>query len=69
MFSQWVNAIDYISIHNEVLEDSNKSQVLTNPLEFKAYLNDPVFSSPDFSPYKKIDKDLFKIDENESFEF
>lgn len=68
-FSQWVNAIDYLSVHNWVLHNPEKSQVLTNPTEFKNYLNDSVFSEANFSPYTPIDKNIFKIDENQTFEF
>jgi len=68
-FSQWVNAIDYISIHSEVLQDPTKSQVLTNPIEFKNYLNDGVFASADFSPYLNIHENIFKMDETQNFKF
>ena len=75
-FTQWVNAIDYLSLHNWVLNDPWKSAVLTSPVEFKNYLNDPIFAPKDvegqyigFSPYEQIDKNIFKIDENQNFEF
>lgn len=75
-FNQWTNAIDYLSVHNGVLNNPEKSEVLTNPLEFKNYLNDEVFAPKNgngergaFSPYSKIDKNLFKVDENQKFEF
>lgn len=68
-FSQWVNAIDYLSVHNWVLHNPEKSQVLTSPVEFKNYLNDLVFSDENFSPYTPIDKNIFKVDENQTFEF
>ncbi|MBO7095092.1 hypothetical protein J6V86_02770 [bacterium] len=58
------------------MNNPEKSEVLTNPLEFKNYLNDEVFAPKNgngergaFSPYSKIDKDLFKVDENQKFEF
>lgn len=68
-FSQWVNAIDYLSVHNGVLLNPEKSQVLTNPTEFKNYLNDSIFASENFSPYTPIDTNIFKVDENQTFEF
>ena len=75
-FNQWINAIDYLSVHNGVLLNPEKSAVLTNPIEFRNYLNNPVFNPKDsggnsisFSPYTKIDENIFKVDENQNFEF
>lgn len=68
-FSQWVNAIDYLSVHNWVLKNPEKSAVLTSPIEFKKYLNNTSFANENFSPYASIDADLFQIDENQIFEF
>ena len=68
-FNQWVNAIDYLSVHNGVLHNPEKSAVLTSPVEFKNYLNDDFFASNQFSPYTSADKNIFKIDENQTFEF
>ena len=68
-FSQWVNAIDYLSIHNGVLHNPEKSQVLTSPIEFQNYLNNSTFASESFSPYSLIDTNIFKVDENQTFEF
>ena len=68
-FNQWINAIDYLSVHNWVLNNPEKSEVLTNPNEFKNYLNNAVFASEKFSPYVLIDGNIFKVDENQSFEF
>lgn len=68
-FSQWVNAIDYLSVHNGVLHNPEKSGVLTNPIEFKNYLNDAVFASNGFSPYNPIDRNIFKVDESQTFWF
>ena len=68
-FSQWLNAIDYLSVHNWVLKNPEKSAVLTSPIEFKKYLNNTSFANENFSPYASIDADLFQIDENQSFEF
>ena len=59
-FNQRINAIDYLSVHNWVLNNPNKSKVLTNPLEFQKYMNNEVFAPKDekwnivaFSPYSK----------------
>ncbi len=68
-FSQWVNAIDYLSVHNWVLHNPEKSQVLTSPTEFKNYLNDSLFANENFSPYTPIDTNVFKVDESQTFEF
>jgi len=68
-FNQWVNAIDYLSVHNGVLHNPEKSVVLTSPVEFKNYLNDDFFASNQFSPYTSADKNIFKIDENQTYEF
>jgi len=68
-FSQWMNALDYLSVHNWVLNKPEKSAVLASPLEFKNYLNDGVFASEGFSPYNLIDNNIFKVDENQTFEF
>ena len=50
-FNQWVNALDYLSVHNWYLNRPEKSAVLSNPVEFKNYLNNAVFASDNFSPY------------------
>jgi hypothetical protein len=68
-FSQWINALDYLSVHNWVLKNPEKSAVLASPLEFKNYLNDWVFASEGFSPYNLIDNNIFKVDENQTFDF
>ena len=68
-FSQWINAIDYLSVHNWILNKPEKSAVLTSPIEFKNYLNDSAFASENFSPYTPIGKNIFKVDENQTFEF
>ena len=68
-FSQWINSIDYLSVHNEVLSKPNKSAVLSNPIEFQNYMNEQVFSSSWFSPYTPIDGNIFKIDENQDYNF
>ena len=68
-FSQWVNAIDYLSVHNWILYNPEKSAVLTSPIEFKNYLNDSLFASEQFSPYSPIDKNIFKVDWNQNFKF
>jgi hypothetical protein len=58
-----------LSVHNGVLHNPEKSVVLTSPVEFKNYLNDDFFASNQFSPYTSADKNIFKIDENQTFEF
>ena len=68
-FSQWLNAVDYLSVHNWVLRTPNKSEVLTNPVKFQEYLNDPRFAAKDFSPYSAISDNIFKVDENQNFNF
>lgn len=68
-FNQWVNALDYLSVHNWYLNRPEKSAVLSNPVEFKNYLNNAVFASDNFSPYNLIDNNIFKVDENQTFEF
>ena len=68
-FHQWMNAIDYLSVYNWVLSNPENSAVLTNPVEFKNYLNDSEFRSNSFSPYQKISKNIFKISNDETFEF
>ena len=66
-FNSWMNAIDYLSIHNWVLLHPEKSAVLSNPLEFQNYLNDSLFSSNTFSPYASIDKNIFKVEDSQTF--
>ncbi len=68
-FSQWMNAVDYLSVHNWVLCERNHSKVLSNPLEFQKYMNDARFKSSGFSPYTAIPDNIFKINENQTFEF
>lgn len=68
-FSQWINAVDYLSVHNWVLREPNKSEVLSNPLKFKEYLNDSRFSVNGFSPYAAVSDNIFKIDGSQNFEF
>ncbi len=68
-FNQWINAIDYLSLHNWVLDNPEKSAVLTSPVEFKNYLNDPIFANENFSPYNLMNNNIFKEDENQNFEF
>ena len=68
-FSQWINAVDYLSVHNWVLREPNKSEVLSNPLKFQEYMNDYRFAAEGFSPYTSISDNIFKIDENQNFEF
>ena len=68
-FNQWTKAIDYLSVHNWVLDKAEKSAVLTSPIEFKKYLNDERFASENFSPYETIKENIFKIDENQTFQF
>lgn len=68
-FSQWMNAVDYLSVHNWVLINPEKSEVLTNPLEFQKYMNDSRFATDGFSPYKSISDNIFKVEESQSFEF
>ena len=68
-FSQWMNAVDYLSVHNWVLYNPNKSEVLSNPLKFKEYMNDSRFVARGFSPYTAIPDNIFKINENQTFGF
>jgi len=75
-FSQWINAIDYLSVHNGVLREPNHSKVLTSLLEFQKYMNNEVFAPKDekwdivaFSPYSKIEGNIFQIDNDQTFEF
>lgn len=68
-FSQWLNAIDYLSVHNWVLRAPNKSEVLTSPVKFQEYMNDPRFSAKDFSPYSSLSDNIFKVDKNQNFNF
>lgn len=68
-FSQWINAIDYLSVHNRVLRNPDKSEVLSNPLKFKEYMNDARFSAEWFSLDATISDNIFKVDENKTFEF
>lgn len=68
-FSQWMNAIDYLSVHNWVLGRAENSAVLTSPVEFKNYLNNPAFADETFSPYNLIAGNIFKEDENQTFGF
>ena len=68
-FSGWMNAVDYLSIHNWVLRNPEKSKVLTNPIEFQKYLSNAHFSSKTFSPYEKITDNIFEIDENQTYSF
>lgn len=68
-FNARINAVDYLSVHNWVLREPNKSEVLSNPLKFKEYLNDPRFAVNGFSPYAAVSDNIFKIDESQNFEF
>jgi hypothetical protein len=43
--------------------------VLSNPLKFKEYMNDAKFAAKEFSPYEVMSDNVFKIDENQTFEF
>jgi hypothetical protein len=52
-----------------VLRNPNKSEVLSNPLKFQEYMNDSRFAVNGFSPYLAIPDNIFKIDENQTFEF
>ena len=68
-FNQWMNAIDYLSVHNWVLSNPKKSAVLTNPLKFEAYMNNSKFGKAGFSPYAPIEWNIFEISDDENFEF
>lgn len=68
-FNQWMNAIDYLSVHNWVINNPSQSEVLSNPLKFKEYMNDAKFAAKEFSPYEVMSDNVFKIDENQTFEF
>ena len=68
-FSQWLNAIDYLSVHNWVLRAPNKSEILTSPVKFQEYMNDPRFSAKDFSPYSSLNDNIFKVDKDQNFNF
>lgn len=68
-FSQWMNAVDYLSVHNGVLNAPEKSEVLTNPLKFKSYINNAKFAEPSFSPYDLIEWNIFEISDDKNFEF
>ena len=58
-----------MSVHNWVLREPNKSEVLSNPLKFKEYMNDTRFATEWFSPYVAISDNIFRIDENQTFEY
>lgn len=68
-FSQWMNAIDYLSVHNWVLRAPEKSAVLSNPLKFKEYINNEKFKESSFSPYTLIEWNIFEVSEEETFKF
>ena len=68
-FNQWMNAIDYLSVHNWVLSHPEKSEVLTNPLNFKTYINNPKFKDTKFSPYTLIEWNIFGVSDEETFAF
>ena len=68
-FNQWMNAIDYLSVHNWVLSNAKKSAVLTNPLKFEAYMNNREFEKAGFSPYTPIEWNIFEVSDDENFEF
>ena len=68
-FNQWMNAIDYLSVHNWVLNNPEKSGVLTNPLKFQSYINNQKFMESNFSPYTLIEWNIFEISDEENFEF
>lgn len=68
-FSQWMNAVDYLSVHNWVLNSPQKSEVLTNPLKFQSYINNPKFAENGFSPYTLIEWNIFEISDELDFEF
>ena len=54
MFDAWINALDFLAVHNRVLNDPKKSEILTNPIKFQQYLNDTRFSNETFSPYSSL---------------
>ena len=68
-FNQRMNAIDYLSVHNWVLNNPEKSKVLTNPVEFKKYIYSPEFCGSGFSPYALIDRNIFEVSEEDNFVF
>jgi len=68
-FNQWINAIDYLSVHNWVLNNPEKSEVLTNSLKFQSYINNSKFAENGFSPYTLIEWNIFEVSDEESFEF
>ena len=68
-FSKWINAVDYLSVHNWVLNNPQKSAVLTNPVRFQSYINNPNFADSKFSPYTLIEWNIFEVSEEENFEF
>ena len=68
-FNQWMNAIDYLSVHNWVLNHPEKSEILTNPIKFKAYMNNDKFKDASFSPYAPIEWNIFEISGSETFAF
>ena len=68
-FNQWMNAIDYLSVHNWILSNPKKSAVLTNPLKFEAYMNNHEFEKVGFSPYAPIEWNIFEVSNDENFEF
>ena len=68
-FSQWVNAVDYLAVHNWVLNNPEKSEILTDPLKFKEYINNTEFAKDEFSPYALISGNIFKVSDKENFEF
>ena len=68
-FSQWVNAIDYLSVHNWVLNNPEKSRVLTSPLKFQEYINNSKFQEVNFSPYNLISENIFEVSDEENYEF
>ena len=68
-FNQWMNAIDYLSVHNWVLNNPEKSKVLTDPLEFKKYIDSLEFYGVGFSPYALIDRNIFELSDEDTFDF
>ena len=71
----WLNAIDYLSVQEKkfwVLNYSENSEVLSNPLKFQEYLNIGKFSEKEFSVYENASLSdlytLFGIDRNKTLD-
>ncbi len=71
----WMNAIDYLAVQESKISIFNyaeNSEILSNPLKFREYLNNNKFATDSFSPHEATPLSdvyaLFGIDESKTFD-